>query len=64
MRSVITYENLRDFAYSNDSLIAGDIRGVIMDFMGLNGTTMYAEHTERGVRLARAGIVLLIPYRP
>lgn len=62
MENVITYENLRNFAYSNDDLIQGPIRGVILEFMGLNGSAMYDAHTERGIDLAARGIVLMIPY--
>ena len=32
MKSVITYENLRSFAYSNDHLFAGPVRGILVSF--------------------------------
>lgn len=62
MRSVITYENLRLFAYSNDRLIQGKIRGVILEFKGLGGASMFDEDPERGVALAGKNIAYLIPY--
>ena len=62
MKPVITYEALRRFAYSNDALIRGRIRGVILRFMGLNGSDMFDEDDARAQSLAEKGIVLLIPY--
>jgi len=32
MKKVITYETLRNFAYSNDRLIMGKIRGIVVEF--------------------------------
>ena len=52
MKGIITYENLRSFAYSNDALIKGRARGVILNFMGLNCNNMYSEDPERGVDTA------------
>ncbi len=62
MKGIITYDTLRSFAYSNDALIAGRIRGVILNFMGLNGNSMFPEDPERGVALAKKNIVYIIPY--
>ncbi|MBR4442145.1 MAG: prolyl oligopeptidase family serine peptidase [Clostridia bacterium] len=62
MKSVITYETLRYFTYSNDKLIRGSVRGVILDFMGLNGNRMFDEDPERGVELAGKGIAYMVPY--
>lgn len=61
MKKIITYEMLRNFTYSNDSLIKGDIKGIILNFMGLNGRDMFDE-LPRGNALAEKGIVYLIPY--
>lgn len=61
MKKIITYENLKNFTYTNDDLIKGDIRGIVLDFMGLGSTRMFDEN-ERGSDLAGKGIVFLIPY--
>ena len=61
MKKIITYEKFRNFTYSNDALIQGEIRGIILSFMGLNGRDMFEEH-DRGNALAEKGIVFLIPY--
>ncbi len=34
MKKIITYDNLRNFAYSNDKLINKPIRAIAIDFMG------------------------------
>ena len=59
---LITYDTLRSYAYSNDRLISGPIRGLVFDFMGLGNQDMHSEDTPRGIRLAGKGIIHLIPY--
>ena len=61
MKKLITYENFGNFTYSNDALIQGEIKGIILSFMGLGGATMF-ESQPRGDALAEKGIVYLIPY--
>jgi len=58
----ISYENLRNFAYSNDRLCAAPIKGIVLSFFGLGGQDMFGGDTEQGEELARRGIALLIPY--
>ena len=62
MQSVISYDTLRLFSYSNDKLIHGTIHGAIVNFMGLGGATMFTEDPDYGIELARKGIIYLIPY--
>lgn len=61
MKTIITYESFRNFTYSNDTLIQGEIKGVILNFMGLSSAAMFSEHP-RGAALAEKGIVYIIPY--
>ena len=61
MKKIITHETLRLFAYSNDTLIQGEIKGIILSFMGLGGATMF-EYQSRGDALAEKGIIYVIPY--
>ena len=56
------YEDLRLYAYSNDKLIEGAIRGVAVEFTGLNGTRMIREDTDFGLFLARHSVAYLFPY--
>ncbi len=64
MRSVITKDNVRSFAYVNDTFLKGPARGLVIDFMGLGGMTMVGEDTGdgRGRRYGEKGIVFVIPY--
>ena len=63
MEKIITYENLRQFAYSNDKSIKGDIKGIVLSFVGLGGTKMYgAEDPGDAAECAAEGIVYMIPY--
>lgn len=59
---LMTYETLRYFAYSNDAIVEGDIKGIVVDFKGLGFSEMMEAHTCRGVELAGKGIVYIIPY--
>ena len=59
---MITYEDLRKFCYSNDQLIVGAIKGICLDFYGLNRAEMLWEDPERAVRFAEQGIVYVRPY--
>ena len=50
MEKIINYENLRNFAYSNDKICEGEIKGIVLQFFGLGGKEMYAEDTESGLQ--------------
>lgn len=62
MERIITYETLRNFAYSNDLLIKTDIKGIVIEFYGLGGMTMYNNDLPDGIEYAEKGIVYIIPY--
>ena len=62
MNRMITYENLRQFTYSNDQICKRPIRGIVVTFFGLNATVMYSEDTEEGIYFAERGILYLVPY--
>lgn len=62
MKKLITYENLRSYAYSNDKLICGDVRGIVLDFFGLGAQSMYGEDTDNGRFYAEHGIIFVVPY--
>lgn len=59
---MITYEDLRKFCYSNDQLITAPIKGICLDFYGLNRAEMLWEDSERAVRFAEQGIIYVRPY--
>ena len=62
MEKIITYDTLRSFAYSNDKLCTGPIRGIAISFFGLGGATMFGEDTNEGKFFAEHNIIYLIPY--
>ena len=59
MEKIITYETLRNFAYSNDLLIKSDIKGIVIEFYGLGGMMMYNNDLPDGIEYAEKGIVIL-----
>ena len=61
MKNIITYENLHYFAYSNDKLCRGKVKGIVLDFFGLGAQLMYDDHPW-GRELALQNIILVIPY--
>ena len=62
MKKIITYENLRNFAYSNDHLIKGKIKGIVLSFYGLGGMTIHNTDPGDALEFAEEGIAYVIPY--
>ena len=62
MEKIITYETLRNFAYSNDHLIKGEIKGIVLYFCGLGATGMHHSDSGDALEYAEKGIVYVIPY--
>ena len=62
MEKIMTYETLRSFTYSNDKLIRGKIRGIVVEFFGLGANYMYNQDPESAIRFAKEGILHVIPY--
>ena len=62
MDKIITYENLRQFAYSNDKICKKPIKGIVVDFFGLNTTNIYSDDIEWGIFYAEKGVIFINPY--
>lgn len=62
MERIISYDNLKSFAYSNDKLINGKIAGVVVGFFGLGCMAMYKEDTREGKFFAQNNVIFVIPY--
>lgn len=62
MEKIISYDTLRRFAYSNDKLIKGRIKGVVLFFFGLNTNLIYDEDTWAGKFFAESDILYVVPY--
>ncbi len=62
MERIITPDNLRLFAYVNLDVCEKPYRKIVLDFMGLGGSSMFGEDTEYGKELGKQGIIYVIPY--
>ena len=62
MEKKINYENLSFYAYSNDKLINGKIKGLVIDFFGLGCMAMYHNDTSNGKFYAENNVIYVVPY--
>ncbi len=62
MNTVITYDKLRQFTYSNDLICVKPIKGIVLSFMGLGKAGMFHEDDHLARFYAEKGIIYLIPY--
>ncbi len=62
MEKIITYENLRKFAYSNDQLIKRNIKGIVLYFSGLGNMTIHDTDPSEALEYAEKGIIFVVPY--
>lgn len=62
MKDLVTYENLRRFAYSNDKLITGPVKGMVVHFFGSGTMLTCEEDSPEAKAYAEKGIIQLFPY--
>lgn len=62
MEKIITYETLRNFAYSNDRICKKPLRGIVLEFRGLGFKEMFWEDYAIPIRMAENGIIYILPY--
>lgn len=62
MEKIITYENLRSFAYSNDRLIKAEVKGIVVNFPGLGGMPMFNTDSGEAREFAEKGIIYVTVY--
>lgn len=62
MKNLVTYENLRRFAYSNDHLCTGPIKGMVVQFFGSGTLDIFEQDLPEAKIYAQKGILHLIPY--
>jgi Prolyl oligopeptidase family. len=62
MEKLIHYDNLRSFAYSNDKLCDGQIKGIVLEFSGLGGQEMLLKDSDKAKDFAKRGIIFAVPY--
>lgn len=59
--SIITYENLHLFCYSNDKQVKSP-KGLVLSFFGLGGDAMFGEDWAGGEGYTADNLVFVIPY--
>ena len=62
MEKIMNAENLASFAYVNDEICEKPIRGIVVDFYGLNNITISDFDTQTGEMYAEKGILYVTPY--
>jgi Dipeptidyl aminopeptidases/acylaminoacyl-peptidases len=62
VNELINSENIRNFAYVNDGLISGEIKGIIIDFFGLGVQNFYGSPPDESVRFAKQNLLHIVPY--
>lgn len=62
MEKIITFENLRNFAYCNDRICKRPIKGIAVCFGGLGGANMHDEETDEGKFFAENGMLYILAY--
>ncbi len=62
MEKIVRFENIRNFAYLNDGVLARPARGIVLNFFGLGNTSMFGEDTEEGKFYGARGLLYLVPY--
>ncbi len=62
MKKIITFETIRNFCYVNDTVCTKPIRGIVLNFFGLGGVSMFEEDTPEGKRFGEKGILYVTPY--
>ena len=63
MEKIITYDNIRSFAYVNDAICQKPIRGIVVFYGGLGDMDMFDEETNEGRFYGEKGILYVIPYK-
>ena len=62
MEKIITYEDLRNFAYVNDKIVKMPIKGIVLNFFGLGCQAMYWDDDKYAKFFAENGILWVVPY--
>jgi len=62
MLDFVAEEELGQFAYHNCEIVKTPVKGICVDFFGMNFNGWIPEHTEMGLKLAGEGIAYFQPY--
>ena len=62
MEKIITNENMHYFAYTNEKVLNGKPKGIVIDFFGLGGMHMFREDPNAGKYFGENGVLFIVPY--
>ena len=62
MEKMMNSENISQFAYLNDKVLVGPIKGIVLRFLGLGSTSMFLNEITEGEYFGEQGILYVIPY--
>ena len=62
MERIMTYENIRSFAYVNDRVVKKPIKGVVVSFIGLGDQSMFDSDNDGDTFFCEKGILYVHPY--
>ena len=62
MEKIMNPENLRSFAYVNNSICAKPIKGIVLNFTGLGNQNIHTADMDAGQYYGERGILYVIPY--
>lgn len=62
MERIMTYENIRSFAYVNDRIVKKPIKGIVVNFIGLGGEEMFDNDKDGDTFFCEHGILYVHPY--
>lgn len=62
MKKIINIDNLKSFAYVNDSICKKPIKGIVLSFLWLGSMTMHEIDPIDGEYYAENGILYVVPY--
>ena len=62
MERIMTSENLKSFAYVNDSVCKKPIKGIVLQFSGLGNQKRYPTDTLEGEFYGEHGLLYVVPY--
>ncbi len=62
MEKIITYENIRRFAYVNDAVCRMPVKGIVLYFLGANNISMFDADTVEGEFYGEKNLLYVVPY--
>lgn len=62
MEKIMTYDNLKSFAYVNDTVCEKPVKGIVLHFSGLGNQKRYPTDSIEGEFYGQHGLLYVVPY--